>query len=129
MAINWIYVGTGIVGVLFFVAIVIFIMWRRKKRKFDNTIPPEIEAQFQEAERRYLEANGRKTHHEILWELAREHFNGTIATAQTGERSAEVRQSVEQRTIIPSGSNTINANSKESTKERIINSNLIQSEH
>lgn len=103
-------------------AIITWIVLATKKKKQDKSIPTPVLLELEEAERRFEQANGRKTQQEILWELAREHFAGRSEQPNlTIERVSNQGRS-EQRTNIQSGS--IESNTKiNSGTERTVRKN------
>lgn len=107
----------GIIIGIFLVLGIIYLLISIRNKKVSNSIPESVVTDFEEAERRYKEANGRKTHQDILWDLAREHFTGTVAGDNKGERSDEIQRSSEQHKDIPSGSSENVTNDSERPSE------------
>lgn len=84
-----------------------FLTWlylKYRLKKIDTSVTDNIANSYEYAERRYKEEDGRINQNKILWELASKHFRGTVPELAGGTEQHEVRESIEQREDISSGS-------------------------
>lgn len=70
--------GVIIIAVILCLSLIVYLLLSIRLKKINTKVPDNIKVTFNDIERRYTEADGRRSHEDILWEVAREHFRGTL---------------------------------------------------